>query len=58
VITGATVPLNSNFPLGFVLPVMALPRATFLMNLSTKPGEFCEMPNRIYNELYSKMKKK
>jgi hypothetical protein len=37
---------------------MVLPRATFVMNLSTKPGEFCEMPKRIYNELYFKRKKK
>jgi hypothetical protein len=37
---------------------MVLPTATFLMNLSIKPGEFCEMPKRIYNELYSKKKKK
>jgi len=56
--TGVTVPLNSNFPLGFVLQVMVLPRPTFLMNLSTNPGVFCEMPKRIYNELYLKMKKK
>jgi len=56
--TGVTVPLNSNFPLSFVLPVMVLPRPTFLMNLSTNPGEFCEIPKRIYDKLYSKMKKK
>jgi predicted SprT family Zn-dependent metalloprotease len=37
---------------------MVLPRATFLMNLSTKPGKFCEMPKIINNELYSKRNKK
>jgi hypothetical protein len=37
---------------------MVLPRATFLMNLSTKPGEIYEVPKRINNELYSKRKKK
>lgn len=28
---------------------MVLPAAAFLMNLSPKPGEFCEMPKRITN---------
>jgi hypothetical protein len=37
---------------------MVLPRATFLMNLSTKPGGTYEMPKKIDNELYCKRRKK